>query len=131
MIGTLIEAFAVAGETIPDARLIVMSGERPADTSLSNVIAAGRRLGTRMMAAGVMPGDVVAVMLPNWREWLEGRSWPPLYDRPLSLFFNKTGRSGPLSNCDVHELLLFLIPGGQWLSSRSSDGLVSLESEPS
>jgi CoA-transferase family III/AMP-binding enzyme len=69
MNGTLIEAFAAAGKASPDARLIVMSDASSTDARLSTVIAAGRRLGTRMMAAGVLPGDVVAVMLPNWCEW--------------------------------------------------------------
>src|SRR3546814_18840893 len=27
-------------------------------------------MGTRMTASGIEPGDIVACMLPNWREWL-------------------------------------------------------------
>ena len=70
MPGSLIEAFVAAGESVPDARLTVASGVRPASARLADVIAAGRRMGTRMMETGVRPGDVVGVMLPNWREWL-------------------------------------------------------------
>lgn len=66
---SLIEAFVAADDDTPDALLTVASRERPAEASLTDVIAAGRRMGTRMMAAGVCPGDVIGVMLPNWREW--------------------------------------------------------------
>ena len=69
MTHSLIEAFIASGETWPTARLTVASSTQPADTSLTDVIAAGRRMGTRMIAAGVRPGDVVGLMLPNWREW--------------------------------------------------------------
>ncbi len=69
MTRSLIEAFVAAGKATPDARLTVASSTQPAETRLSDVIAAGRRMGTRMMDAGVRPGDVVGLMLPNWREW--------------------------------------------------------------
>jgi acyl-CoA synthetase (AMP-forming)/AMP-acid ligase II len=70
MTATLFEAFSRAADTSPDVPLIVASEDRPATATLSSVFAAGRRMGTRMARAGVMPGDVVGVMLPNWREWL-------------------------------------------------------------
>ena len=70
MTGSLIEAFVEAAETAPYASLTVASEANPCRAKLSDVVSAGRRMGTRMMAAGVQPADVVGVMLPNWREWL-------------------------------------------------------------
>jgi len=54
----------------PQASLTVASDIRPCETSLAEVAAAGQRMGTRMMTAGIGPGDIVGCMLPNWREWL-------------------------------------------------------------
>jgi acyl-CoA synthetase len=64
--GAMIAAAAFA----PDARLTVASDSNPVETTLGEVVAAGRRMGTRMTAAGIARGDIVACMLPNWREWL-------------------------------------------------------------
>lgn len=69
MNNSLIEAFVAAGESSPESKLIVASRDRPASACLKEIIAAGRRMGSRMTAAGLGAGDVVGVMLPNWREW--------------------------------------------------------------
>jgi acyl-CoA synthetase (AMP-forming)/AMP-acid ligase II len=65
-----IEAMIGAAMRRPGASLTVASDKRPCATTLGEVVAAGRRMGTRMTAAGIAPGDIVACMLPNWREWL-------------------------------------------------------------
>ena len=67
---TLIAAFIAVASAKPDACLTVWSETRPCEDRLGDIVAAGRRAGTRMTAMGVEPGDIVAVMLPNWREWL-------------------------------------------------------------
>lgn len=68
--GTLIAAFAAAAAARPDSRFIVASDVRASESRLSDIVADGRRMGARLAALGVRPGDVVGVMLPNWREWL-------------------------------------------------------------
>lgn len=65
-----IAAMIAAAARAPDAPLTVASDIRPCTTTLGEVLAAGRRMGTRMTAAGIGPGDIVGCMLPNWREWL-------------------------------------------------------------
>ncbi|NBU84560.1 MAG: cyclohexanecarboxylate-CoA ligase [Sphingomonadaceae bacterium] len=70
MTRTLIDAFVAAAASHPDVPLTVASDTRPCSTSLGEIIAAGRRMGTRMTQAGIGAGDVIGVMLPNWREWL-------------------------------------------------------------
>ncbi|MGB3847516.1 MAG: AMP-binding protein [Sphingopyxis sp.] len=65
-----IDAIIAAAARAPAAALTVVSDTCPAETTLGDVVAAGRRMGTRMTAAGIVRGDVVACMLPNWREWL-------------------------------------------------------------
>jgi acyl-CoA synthetase (AMP-forming)/AMP-acid ligase II len=67
---TFIDAFVAAAKQAPDTPLIVSSDIAPSEARLADVVAAGRRMGTRMTAAGVCAGDVIGVMLPNWREWL-------------------------------------------------------------
>jgi len=67
---TLIGAFAAAAAACPDSRFIVASETRPSQSRLADIVADGRRMGARMTAIGIAPGDVVGVMLPNWREWL-------------------------------------------------------------
>jgi acyl-CoA synthetase (AMP-forming)/AMP-acid ligase II len=70
MNNTLIEAFVAAAAAAPDAAFVGVSDERPALETLRDVVAAGRRMGTRLVATGIAPGDIIGVMLPNWREWL-------------------------------------------------------------
>jgi acyl-CoA synthetase len=67
---TLIDAFVEAASRYPDARFVGVSEIRPATETLEDIVNAGRRMGTRLAATGIAPGDIIAVMLPNWREWL-------------------------------------------------------------
>lgn len=64
------DAMIAAAARAPDSTLTVASDSNPAETTLGEVVAAGRRMGTRMTAQGIVRGDIVASMLPNWREWL-------------------------------------------------------------
>jgi len=70
MSANFIEKMTTAAAQRPQASLTVASDIRPCETSLAEVAAAGQRMGTRMMTAGIGPGDIVGCMLPNWREWL-------------------------------------------------------------
>lgn len=70
MTRTLIEAFITAAASRPDALLTVASETRPCIATLEEIVAAGRRMGTRMTRAGIAACDIVGVMLPNLREWL-------------------------------------------------------------
>lgn len=70
MNANFIEKMTVAAAQRPEALLTVASDIRPCETSLAEVVAAGQRMGTRMMTAGIAPGDIIGCMLPNWREWL-------------------------------------------------------------
>ena len=67
---SFIEAMIAAAARAPEAPLTVASEARPATSTLGEVVDAGRHMGTQMTAAGIAPGDIVACMLPNWREWL-------------------------------------------------------------
>jgi acyl-CoA synthetase (AMP-forming)/AMP-acid ligase II len=66
----LIEAFIGAASLYPDAMFVGVSEHRSAHDPLAEIVAAGRRAGTRLAAMGIGRGDIVGVMLPNWREWL-------------------------------------------------------------
>lgn len=70
MSSSFIEAMTAAAARVPEAPLTVASDVRPGTATLADVVASGRRMGTRMAAADVGPGDIVACMIPNWREWL-------------------------------------------------------------
>ncbi|MGN6691396.1 MAG: AMP-binding protein [Sphingopyxis sp.] len=65
-----IEGMIAAAERSPRASLTVASDTNPAVSTLADVVRAGRHMGTRMSAAGISRGDIVACMVPNWREWL-------------------------------------------------------------
>jgi len=67
---TFIDAMTMAARERPEAQLVVASDARPCTTTLTEVVAAGQRMGTRMIEAGIAPRDIVGCMLPNWREWL-------------------------------------------------------------
>jgi acyl-CoA synthetase (AMP-forming)/AMP-acid ligase II len=67
---TLIDAFVEAAANSPDAPFIAVSDVNPAEDSLSNIVRDGRCMGTRLAGMGIGPGDIIGVMLPNWREWL-------------------------------------------------------------
>ena len=70
MTATLIDRMIAAAARAPGTPLTVASDTRACATTLGDIVAAGRRMGTRMTASGIGPGDIVASMLPNWREWL-------------------------------------------------------------
>ena len=70
MNNSFIDAFIDAAENAANTPVVIASRTRPADSTLHEILIAGRHMGTRLMASGVQPGDVVALMLPNWREWL-------------------------------------------------------------
>jgi acyl-CoA synthetase (AMP-forming)/AMP-acid ligase II len=70
MSGTLIEAFVAAAEAALDTAFVGVSEDRLSVETLAQIVAAGRRMGTRLAATGIAPGDIIGVMLPNWREWL-------------------------------------------------------------
>jgi len=67
---TLISAFIAAAKARPDAKVVFTSETRAGEDALGAILAAGRRAGARLASMGVGAGDIVAVMLPNWREWL-------------------------------------------------------------
>ena len=64
------DAMIAAAARAPGAALTVASDKLPCATTLGEVVAAGRRMGTRMTAAGIDRGDIIVCMLANWREWL-------------------------------------------------------------
>jgi acyl-CoA synthetase (AMP-forming)/AMP-acid ligase II len=68
--GTLIQAYLSGALRKPSARLMVTSDVRPAETTLRSVVDAGIRLGTQLRPLDVGQGDIVAVQLPAWAEWL-------------------------------------------------------------
>ena len=70
MSANFIERMTAAAAQRPAALLTVASDLRPCETTLADVVASGQRMGTRMMTAGIAPGDIIGCMLPNWREWL-------------------------------------------------------------
>ncbi len=67
---SLIDAMISAAEAMPATRLVVASESHPADTTLAEVVREGRIMGEHLRAACVAQGDVIAVQLPAWREWL-------------------------------------------------------------
>jgi acyl-CoA synthetase (AMP-forming)/AMP-acid ligase II len=67
---SLIEAFIAAAARRPHAILSVSSHRRPSGDTLACIVAEGRLVGTHLRRLGIQPGDVVAVQLPAWREWL-------------------------------------------------------------
>jgi len=67
---TLINAFIEASADSPEVPFIAVSDFNPAEDSLSNIVRDGRRMGTRLAKMGTIPGDIIGVMLPNWREWM-------------------------------------------------------------
>lgn len=67
---TLIDAFIEASGSSPDARFIAVSDVNPSQDRLSEIVRDGRRMGTRLSSMGIKPGDIIGVMLPNWREWM-------------------------------------------------------------
>ena len=64
------DAFARAASEHPEARFVVHSDVRPETTTLAEVFRRGEAVGARFREMGIGKGDVVAVMLPAWSEWL-------------------------------------------------------------
>lgn len=64
------EAFAQAVKQSPDAKIVVHSDARPQTVSLDEVFRRGKAVGAHLRSLGIGQGDVVAVMLPAWSEWL-------------------------------------------------------------
>ncbi|MGI4877831.1 MAG: AMP-binding protein [Janthinobacterium lividum] len=67
---SLIEAFADGAARFPNAELVVASAVRPGVHRLSDIAADGRRFAAGLRARGIGPGDIVAVQLPAWSEWM-------------------------------------------------------------
>src|SRR5271154_2111980 len=66
----LIDAFIAGAALRPEAPLVVASDTRPAPATLAEILAEGRTVGEHLRAMGVAAGEVVAVQLPAWREWM-------------------------------------------------------------
>ncbi len=64
------DAFALAAKQSPDAKIVVHSDSRPQTVSLGEIFRRGKAVGARLRSIGLGQGDVVAVMLPAWSEWL-------------------------------------------------------------
>jgi acyl-CoA synthetase (AMP-forming)/AMP-acid ligase II len=67
---SLFEAFRVDAARHPEARVIVASQTRGVNLPLADVMQQGERFGAHLARLGVGRGDVVAVQLPAWSEWL-------------------------------------------------------------
>ena len=67
---TFIEAMIRAASAKPDTKLVVASDTHSGTFRLEEILSSGRRMGSRLADAGVRPGDIIASMLPGWREWL-------------------------------------------------------------
>ena len=66
----LVAAFLDGAERFPDAELTVSSTVRPGTHRLADIVAAGTRFAAGLRAHGIAPGDIVAVQLPAWSEWM-------------------------------------------------------------
>jgi len=67
---TLIQAFRDGAARDSEAPLIVSSALRPGARRLADVVADGMRFAAGLRAQGVGAGDIVAVQLPAWSEWM-------------------------------------------------------------
>jgi acyl-CoA synthetase (AMP-forming)/AMP-acid ligase II len=65
-----LDAFRLAARRKPDSLFVSYSDVRPETVSLAEIMRRGEAVGQSLIARGVRPGDVVAVMLPPWSEWL-------------------------------------------------------------
>ena len=66
---SLFEAFRDCAEVDAETRLIISSDNHPADIDLGSLFARGLKVGAHFQRLGIVPGDVIAVQLPNWVEW--------------------------------------------------------------
>lgn len=67
---TLSELYATGALKAGENRLTVISETHPAAHCLAEIHAQGLLAGANLRRLGVAPGDVVAVQLPAWVEWL-------------------------------------------------------------
>lgn len=67
---TLAELFEAGARRAPENLLTVVSEARPAEYRLSEIHARGLRAAANLQRLGIGPGDIVAVQLPAWAEWL-------------------------------------------------------------
>jgi acyl-CoA synthetase (AMP-forming)/AMP-acid ligase II len=67
---SLFQAFLDGAACDPDAPLIVSSALCPGTYRLAYVVADGTRFASGLRAHGIGAGDIVAVQLPAWREWM-------------------------------------------------------------
>jgi acyl-CoA synthetase (AMP-forming)/AMP-acid ligase II len=67
---TLPQAFVRAVKERPRTEVTVVSAERAANATLSEVFEVARRVAGGLRSNGVRPGDVVGVQMPNWLETL-------------------------------------------------------------
>ncbi|AYJ85083.1 cyclohexanecarboxylate-CoA ligase (plasmid) [Sphingomonas paeninsulae] len=67
---TLIRAFMDGAALFPQAELVVSSAQRPGTHRLADVLADGLRFAAGLRARGIGEGDIVAVQLPAWSEWM-------------------------------------------------------------
>lgn len=67
---SLAAAFAECAANHPDTMLTVASPTRAARMTLSQVHDAGVNFGAQLRARGIGQGDIVALQLPAWSEWM-------------------------------------------------------------
>lgn len=67
---SLADAFEQCARESPDARLVVASPTRAADLPLSTVHERGERFAAHLARLGIGAGDIVALQLPAWSEWM-------------------------------------------------------------
>ncbi len=67
---SLSEAFAQGAQIHGASWVAVYSQVRPGRQTLTQVHEQGLRFGEHLRARGIAPGDVVAVQLPAWTEWM-------------------------------------------------------------
>ncbi|MFL0413688.1 MULTISPECIES: AMP-binding protein [Sphingomonas] len=66
----LISAFREGAARFPDAMLTVSSAQRAGTHRLADITAQGLRFAAGLRARGIGAGDIVAVQLPAWAEWM-------------------------------------------------------------
>ena len=66
----LADALSEGAAAHPDAQVITVSTQRPSTLLLNDVALRGQYFGAHLRAIGIQPGDVVAVQLPAWGEWM-------------------------------------------------------------
>ncbi len=67
---TLFDVFAKAVLANPSSELVEQRDDHRARTALAEIFARGEIVGANFTRLGIGPGDIVAVQLPAWSEWL-------------------------------------------------------------